>query len=536
MCDAGLFFVTLDPVGKHWALRAGADGSEQGGKKDVWVFGGAHGDLPLEPAAGELIADTSSNTPAVTSLTSPGSRLTPSRTASRWRSRNGCSAARPGTPGFPLLVILEEAESFIPERPQQGQQPMLGAFGRIMRQGRNHGLGMWMVAQRAQALNKGVLSQAEVLVVKQMAHPRDRDAVDAWVKANGTQEQREELMGSLAALDQKDAWVWSPAWLRAFKQARVLERTTFDSSASVRSNVAQQAVQLQPLDVDALGEKMDDVGPLVAAAQEARNLVRQALDGGAQVIKDRELEERHEQLIAQEQKLDEQRQQKALRRQEERDREPSTPRATPAREKREIDDGELTTAQRELLGTYIALHPRPVAAPQLGIILAKSHSAGPFRGAINALRDKGYIEPADGGDVAVGKALEMTPLEVPSAAAVQQRWRDRLKGVAGVDPRPRNQRLSGDDHTRGSRPGDRQEPQRRSHPRDLQQACRAPAPDVRPSGGIAGVGLPFQSDRGPVSFVALRKGKSDDDPHVGSLSLKGGGTPDQPVPAAEVNE
>jgi hypothetical protein len=96
--------------------------------------------------------------------------------------------------------------------------------------------------------------------------------------------------------------------------------------------------------------------------------------------------------------------------------------------RRRFDDGELTTAQRELLGTYIALHPRPVAAPQLGIILAKSHSAGPFRGAINALRDKGYIEPADGGDVAVGKALEMTPLEVPSAAAVQQRWRDRLKG------------------------------------------------------------------------------------------------------------
>jgi hypothetical protein len=254
MCDAGLYFVTLDPVGKHWALRAGVDGGE--GKDNVWVLGGGHGDLPLEPTAGELVADTVVEHPGRYVLDVSGfeTDADQDRFALAFAKRLFRRKAR--EPGFPLLLVLEEAESFIPERPQGGQAAMLGAFGRIMRQGRNHGLGMWMVAQRAQALNKGVLSQAEVLVVKQMAHKRDRDAVEDWVKANGTPEEREQIMGSLAELNREDAWVWSPSWLRVLQRARVLPRVTFDSSASVKAHDTQQAISLTPLDVEALGERM----------------------------------------------------------------------------------------------------------------------------------------------------------------------------------------------------------------------------------------------------------------------------------------
>jgi len=47
--EAGAQFIALDPVGKWWSLRL-LDGGKPSGL-DVPVFGGLHGDLPLEPAA-----------------------------------------------------------------------------------------------------------------------------------------------------------------------------------------------------------------------------------------------------------------------------------------------------------------------------------------------------------------------------------------------------------------------------------------------------------------------------------------------------
>lgn len=47
--------VVLDPVDAWWGLKASFDGKGPG--FSMYVFGGPHGDLPLEPGAGALIAD-----------------------------------------------------------------------------------------------------------------------------------------------------------------------------------------------------------------------------------------------------------------------------------------------------------------------------------------------------------------------------------------------------------------------------------------------------------------------------------------------
>lgn len=55
MLDAGAQIGALDPVGVWRALRVPA--TKGGTSYEVVVFGGLYGDLPLEPTAGELIAD-----------------------------------------------------------------------------------------------------------------------------------------------------------------------------------------------------------------------------------------------------------------------------------------------------------------------------------------------------------------------------------------------------------------------------------------------------------------------------------------------
>src|SRR3954447_21040619 len=55
MYDAGVPWVAVDPKGDWWGLRSSGDGKGPG--LPIVVFGGRHGDVPLEPTAGNLIAD-----------------------------------------------------------------------------------------------------------------------------------------------------------------------------------------------------------------------------------------------------------------------------------------------------------------------------------------------------------------------------------------------------------------------------------------------------------------------------------------------
>lgn len=256
---AGMYFVLLDPVGKHWSLRAGPDGESGGGLDDVYVLGGLHGDVHLDPKSGELIADVV--------VDHPGRYVIDVSTFETDTEVHSFAAAfakrlfrrKMKDPGWPMLLMLEESESFLPQVTQKGQEVMKGAFGRIVRQGRNHGLGVFLVFQRSAAGDKGAISQCKVLIAKQMSHNRDLTAVDDWVESNGTPEQRKEMLGALASMKVEEAFVWSPSWLRVFQRTRVLPRETFDSSANVKHGERMLKVELKSLDVDALGTKMTEL-------------------------------------------------------------------------------------------------------------------------------------------------------------------------------------------------------------------------------------------------------------------------------------
>jgi hypothetical protein len=498
LAKAGGFFVLLDPVGKHWSLRAGPDGTPEGGIDDVWVLGGLHGDVPLDPASGALIADTVVDHPGryVIDTSAFETDQDVYNFAAAFAKRLFRRKMRDA--GWPLLLMLEESESFIPQVAQEGQKAMKGAFGRIVRQGRNHGLGVFLVFQRSAAGDKGAISQCKVLIAKRASHKRDRDAIDNWVEANGTQQQRDELMGALASLEVEEAYVWDPSWLKVFARTKVRRRETFDSSANVKHGEKMTKVELVPLDVEDLGEKMkevaekaveedpkrlqkkivdlesqlarldgidadvtaaeaalleaqqrivdlegevaelkkrpaeqiirevpaitegdlagiwdigDDLAAAAGALNDVRDLVQGALSNGAVVV--------------------EQRQQRVEAVSGVTDGDGGNTRAEhplpPAPPRRALDpDTAPTKPQIELIEAYAAFFPRAASPAQLGILLAKSYNAGPFRGAIAAVHEMGYVE--DGRATEKARALA-GPVSLPSPEQIQQRWRARLSGT-----------------------------------------------------------------------------------------------------------
>lgn len=249
LVGAGLPVVVIDPVGVWFGLRSSADGKSAG--LGVTILGGEHGDVPLEEGAGAVIADfvIEAQQPCVIdlSLLRKGQQV---RFMTDFAERLYHAKA---THREALHVVVDEADAFAPQRPQPNEARMLGAFEDLVRRGRSRGLGLTLITQRPASLNKNVLSQAEVLVVFQMMGKHDRDAIDGWVKMNGDEEKRVDLMKTMASLPTGTAWFWSPSWLDVFQKVPVRRRWTFDSSATPKAGAKRiEPKVLAPVDLEAL--------------------------------------------------------------------------------------------------------------------------------------------------------------------------------------------------------------------------------------------------------------------------------------------
>ena len=248
MFEAGLPFVVVDPVGSWWGLRSAADGKRPG--LAVPIFGGQHGDVPLEKTGGQVLADlvVDERASCVLDLSdmSEGDKIRfLCDFAERLYRRNR----------DPLHLFLEESDDYAPQRPFREQARLLRAWENVVRRGRARGLGITMITQRSAALAKSVLTQIETLFVLRTTSPQDRKAVQAWVDFHGT--AGNEVLESLPTLRAGEAWAWSPHWLGVTKRLQVRRRWTFDSGATPKDlRARRRAATLADVDLGAIRERM----------------------------------------------------------------------------------------------------------------------------------------------------------------------------------------------------------------------------------------------------------------------------------------
>lgn len=214
--------VIVDPTHAWWGLRLAADGVRPG--FPITIIGGPRGDFPLDPTDGERIADlvVGERVNVILDL----SELTKGEEArvmaaflERLYRKNKA----------PLHLILDEADTYAPQKPWGEDIRTLGACQSIVRRGGIKGIGVTMITQRVAVLNKDVLSQIDTLFCLRMHAKTDLEAIDDWVKAQGDQARAKELRASLPSLPKGDAWVWSPED-GIFERVTFRDKTTFDSS------------------------------------------------------------------------------------------------------------------------------------------------------------------------------------------------------------------------------------------------------------------------------------------------------------------
>lgn len=249
MWKNSLPFCVVDPVGAWWGLRSAGAGDAKG--YAIPIFGGRHGDVPLERTGGRLVADivAGDQLTCVLDLTEFESEAAKKQFlldfAVRLYQKNQ----------DPLHLFLEEADDYIPQRPMRDEARLLRAWENIVRRGRSRGLGMTMITQRSASINKNVLTQVQTLIVMRTTGPQDRKAVEEWVRYNDISR---DILSSLSELENGEAWIWSPQFLKCIERIKVRRRWTYDSGATPSVRAQRNPATLADINVESLRSQMAD--------------------------------------------------------------------------------------------------------------------------------------------------------------------------------------------------------------------------------------------------------------------------------------
>lgn len=471
MHHAGIPWVAIDPKGDWWGLRASGDGTGPG--LPIVVFGGRHGDVPLEPTAGALLADLVLERGLTCVLdVSEFTKADVRRFLLAFAERLYRQAV-----DEPLHLFLEEAHEYLPQMVRGDDANLVSAWQRIVKQGRFKGIGCTLVSQRSAALNKDVLTQVDTLIVLRTTSPQDRAAVKAWVDVHA---ESHDMLATLPSLESGEAWVWSPEFLGDLIRIRFYRRSTFDSGATPKVGQKRKTpATLADVDLAAIKEQMAETIEKAKAedpkelrkrvAQLERDLAAERAKPTPEptvervsfsVVSNEVLEEYSataglllEKLASIETRLNEypnepptegNQGKPTTRRSAPRATQtssttgrapvagPSTHRENPpsARETRPAADGGLSTAQRRIL-TALAQHG-PKDKISLAILTGYSHKGGGFNNPLGSMRSAGYVTPAKTTPIAITEegldALgDYEPL--PTGRALLDWWMPQLSGA-----------------------------------------------------------------------------------------------------------
>jgi uncharacterized protein len=261
--------VIIDPVGIWYGLRLLPNGDDS--KFQIPILGGQRGDIPLEPTSGKLIADivvenAGSMILDVSEMTGGEQRRFVGQFETELFQRKKKARS-------PLLLMFDEAQEFFPQHisgKDEFAAQMLGAGERLVKIGRNFGIGVGLITQRPQAVSKEVLNLTEVLVIFQTTGPQERKTIEDWVQEHGFDDR--DIKDRLPGLAVGDGLLWSPQWLKTFRQIRVLPKKTFDASATPTESEA--AIVPKPIDLTVLQKKMAETLER-AKADDPRELKKQ---------------------------------------------------------------------------------------------------------------------------------------------------------------------------------------------------------------------------------------------------------------------
>lgn len=246
--------IFIDPLGVAWGLRLCADGKTPSPFQPV-IFGGAHGDLPINEHAGALIGQAIATSPesCIIDFSQLGTKA-----AERRFMLALLAALYRDTNKEPVHLIIDEADMFAPQRlmDKEGDAAkLLGMMETIVRRGRVKGFVPWLLTQRPAVLSKDVLSQADGLVALKLTAKQDRDAIGGWIEGQADAAEGKAILASLPSKQRGEGVLWIPG-RGILEHVAFPGKATFDSSRTPKRGERVQEATVKPIDLGALKSKL----------------------------------------------------------------------------------------------------------------------------------------------------------------------------------------------------------------------------------------------------------------------------------------
>jgi hypothetical protein len=222
-------FVVFDPIDVWWGLKFKKTGEDEEGNPilekglPVVVFGIEHADIKIDREMGRKIAQAvvKYNISAVIStfgMPKVAQRHLIAEFSDELLNINNT----------PRHIFIEEAHEYVPQKVMGGLGVCFNNVSNLVVMGRNRGIGVTLLNQRAATLNKDVLTQIDNLIALRSVGPQDRKSLKEWVEAHlPCQGDFEKFINDLPALPTGTAWIWSPEFLGIFEKIKIRERETY---------------------------------------------------------------------------------------------------------------------------------------------------------------------------------------------------------------------------------------------------------------------------------------------------------------------
>lgn len=213
-------FIVFDPIDVHWGLRFNINGKDKG--LPVVVFGIEHADIKLNREMGRQIAQAvvKDNVSCIIStfgMPKVAQRHLIAEFADEILNINNT----------PRHIFIEEAHEYVPQRVYGAMGKTFNSVSNLVVMGRNRGLGVTLLSQRAATVNKDVLTQIDTLIAMRSVGPQDRKALREWVEYHTAEGDFEKFINSLPSLPTGEGWLWSPEFLGKFEYVKIRKRETF---------------------------------------------------------------------------------------------------------------------------------------------------------------------------------------------------------------------------------------------------------------------------------------------------------------------
>lgn len=198
--------VIIDPTDAWFGLALDKSGKKQSGY-NITVFGGEHGSVPLTPNMGRAMGELLGKEPISAVLSIWHFSL-----QEQIEFVSDFSAAIMEVNRKPITLVIDEADEFIPQKPELGNQLLKckTRTKRIVTRGRKSGFRPILITQRPQALDTAARNGCQVMMAFQCTGHHERTQIEDYVKSNGDPKVMKDMLGSLASLHVGQAWVWAP--------------------------------------------------------------------------------------------------------------------------------------------------------------------------------------------------------------------------------------------------------------------------------------------------------------------------------------